>query len=187
VALVQCDDVISLLAALGAAVDMPINPSHQPSVSLIQWTSMVLEKLLKRTRRAQSRLAGSKPIKELPTSPAGDTWAQYRAYLAAVLPKKELVRPVTTQKAPSSRHGPVPPGRPYENHTSATTDYYARAVRGVLDWGQRIDPGALPPQAPLRGQGADTHFRTDCPRDGAQRYALVNASLRLSADWLTLL
>ena len=126
-ALIQRDDVISLLAALGAAVDMPIDPSHQPSVSLIQWTSMVLEKLLKTTRRAQSPLAESKPMKELPTSPAGDTWAQYRAYLAAVLPKKELVRPVTTQKAPSSWHGPVPPGRPYEDHTSATTDYYARA------------------------------------------------------------
>ena len=88
---------------------------------------MVLEKLLEWTPRTQTPLAGSKPMKELPTSPAGDTWAQYRAYLAAVLPKKEVVRSVTKQSALSSWHGPESPGRPYENHTSATTDYYARA------------------------------------------------------------
>ncbi len=124
VALVQRDEVVSLLAALGAAVDMPINPSYQPSVSLLQWTSAILENLLTATR-ALSELAESSRTEVLPTSPAGDTWAQYRAYLTAVLPKKEDVRSVTTQMGPSSWNVPVPSLN--EEHTSATRDYYTRA------------------------------------------------------------
>jgi hypothetical protein len=41
--------------------------------------------------------------------------------------EKEFVRSVTTQKVPSPWDRPEPPDRPYENTTSATADYYARA------------------------------------------------------------
>ncbi|KAH8995818.1 hypothetical protein EDB86DRAFT_2829340 [Lactarius hatsudake] len=83
-ALSNCDEVISLLAALGADVDVPIkSSSHAPSarrVSLLQWTSKAISFLRSR--------AAAEPIQatDLPDSPAGDAWSQYRAYLAAVLP-----------------------------------------------------------------------------------------------------
>jgi len=60
----------------------------------------------------------------------------------------------------------------------------------MLDWGQPVDPGALPPQTPLRGQGGDTDFRTDYLRwvlllCGVERYAAINGFP--NAEWLTLL
>ncbi|KAI9451557.1 hypothetical protein BJY52DRAFT_1297191 [Lactarius psammicola] len=84
-ALGHCDEVISLLAALGADVDVPIksssNTPYEQRLSLLQWISEAVSFL-------ESRIA-PKPIQapgHLPDSPAGDAWSQYRAYLATVLP-----------------------------------------------------------------------------------------------------
>lgn len=134
VALVQRDEVVSLLAALGATVDVPINrPSqllymsqyNQPSMNLLQWTSAVVENLSKATP-AQPQLTESH---DLPTSPADDTWTQYRAFLTVVLPTKENMDLVAS-------HGRYTLGtlfapRVNDEHVLATRDYYTR-IESIL-------------------------------------------------------
>jgi hypothetical protein len=83
-ALAQCDEVISLLATLGAEVDVPIkssNTTYTHRLSLLQWTSKAVS--------FWESKSTPEPIQapvNLPDSPAGDAWCQYRAYLATVLP-----------------------------------------------------------------------------------------------------
>ncbi|KAH9034042.1 hypothetical protein EDB83DRAFT_2296416 [Lactarius deliciosus] len=120
-ALSNCDEVISLLATLGADVDVPIkSSSHAHSarhVSLLQWTSKAISFL---RSRAASR-AAPEPIQapDLPDSPAGDAWSQYRAYLAAVLPhsKTEYVASAFSR------------GRPWL-HRMPRTQSTTRTLRG---------------------------------------------------------
>jgi hypothetical protein len=104
------DEVVSLLAALGATVDVSINPSYLPNMTLLQWISAMLKKL--RT------LSASEATQE---PPIGDTWAQYNTYLAAVLPTKEEEGSVKPQKTRST----IVPHLD-EEHALAMTDYYAR-------------------------------------------------------------
>jgi hypothetical protein len=110
VALNRHDEAVSLLAALGATVDVSINPPHS-RMTLLQWLSAMLKKL--RTPSV-SRTTQEEP-------PIGDTWAQYNAYLAAVLPTKEKEGSVKPQKTRSIviRHLD-------EEQVLAITDYYAR-------------------------------------------------------------
>ena len=104
------DEVVSLLAALGATVDEPINPSYSPNITLLEWISAMLKKL---------RTPSVSGTTQEP--PIGDTWAQYHAYLAAVLPAKEEEGSVKPQKMRST----VIPQLD-EEHVLAITDYYAR-------------------------------------------------------------
>lgn len=124
VALIQQDEVVSLLAALGATVDMTVYPSN---MTLLQWISAMLQKL---------RTPSVSETTQEP--PIGDTCAQYIAYLAAVLPTKEergsqgdrkglSVLPVVT-KTPNAWS--VLP-HVDEKHVLAMTDYYAR-VESIL-------------------------------------------------------
>ncbi|KAF8265333.1 hypothetical protein EI94DRAFT_356458 [Lactarius quietus] len=81
----QCDEVISLLAALGAEVDAPIrssNTAHTQHTSLLQWTSKAISFLKPKTIIPQAIRAPDGPF----DSPAGDSWSEYRAYLTAALP-----------------------------------------------------------------------------------------------------
>jgi hypothetical protein len=92
VALIRHDEVVSLLAALGATVDMSINPSQSylpylPDMTILQWISMMLKKL-----RTPS-ISGTTQ-----EPPIGNTWAQYNAYLVAVIPTKEEEGFVKPQK-----------------------------------------------------------------------------------------
>jgi hypothetical protein len=119
VALVQCDEVVSLLATLGAAVDAPINLSYQPNMNLLQWVSPVIANLTKATR-AQSRQESSQV---LPTS-AAVTWAQCRAYLNAVLPTKEDINLFT--RVPPMMRNDLAAGL-NEEHVRETRNYYKRA------------------------------------------------------------
>jgi hypothetical protein len=107
VALIQHDEVVSLLAALGATVDVSVN---LPNMTLLQWISAMLKKL--RT------LSVSTTTQE---PPMGYTWAQYNAYLTAVLPTKEEEGSVKLQKTLST----VVPHLD-EKHALAITDYYSR-------------------------------------------------------------
>jgi len=129
VALVQRDEVVSLLAALGAAVDVPINrpyqlsytgQSNQPSMNLLQWTSAVVENLSKATP-ARPQLTETQ---DLPTSPADDTWTQYRAFLTAVLPTKKNMGLTASHRYTL---GNVVAPRLNHEHVPATRDYYSRA------------------------------------------------------------
>ena len=53
-------------------------------MSLLQWTSKAISYLKSKTLK-------SLPTPEdLPDSPAGDTWSEYRAYLAAVMPHSKI-------------------------------------------------------------------------------------------------
>jgi hypothetical protein len=112
VALIQHDEVVLLLAALGATVDMSINLSysHSPYMTLLQWISAMLKKL----RTPSVSGTTQKP-------PIRDTWAQYNAYLAAVLPTKEEEGSVELQK---TRSTVVP--HINEECAPAMTDYYVR-------------------------------------------------------------
>ncbi|KAH8995819.1 hypothetical protein EDB86DRAFT_3243523 [Lactarius hatsudake] len=87
-ALSHCDEVISLLAALGADVDGPIMTTNTTFAScrfgLLQWASEALSLLSKSAPKLIRAPDG------LPDSPAGDTWNQYRAYLATVLPYSQV-------------------------------------------------------------------------------------------------
>jgi hypothetical protein len=111
VALVRQDEVVSLLAALGATVDVSISPPHRPNMTLLEWISAMLKKL--RTPSV-SGTTQEPPIR--------DTWAQYNAYSATVLPTKEEEGSVKPQKMRST----VAPQLD-EEHALAMTDYYARA------------------------------------------------------------
>ena len=114
VALIRHDEVVSLLAALGATVDVSINPSYSPNMTLLQWISAMLKKL--RTPIVSGTTQG--PL-------IGDIWAQYYAYLTAVLLTKEegFFKPKKT------RSTVVP--HVDEEHALAMTDYYSR-VESIL-------------------------------------------------------
>ena len=129
-ALIKRDEVVSLLAALGAAVDIPINQhylsryasqSHQPIMNLLQWTSAIVENL--------SKVTPNKPqpteTQDLPSSPANDTWTQYRAFLDAVLPTKNTMSHVASHEYCIPLKVVAP--RLDNEHVPATRDYYARA------------------------------------------------------------
>ena len=130
VALIKRDEVVSLLAALGTAVDIPINQhyqsmyasqSHQPIVNLLQWTSAIVENL--------SKVTPIKPqpteTQDIPSSPANDTWTQYRAFLNAVLPTKKSMSHVASHEYCVPLKAVAP--RLDNEHVPATRDYYARA------------------------------------------------------------
>jgi hypothetical protein len=96
-----------------------INPSYLANMTLLQWTSAMLAKL----QTLSVPRSVSKPSQDPPT---GDTWAQYNAYLAAVLPTREDGDSKVTQTpyiaAPRTVISHLD-----EEHVSATRDYYARA------------------------------------------------------------
>jgi hypothetical protein len=133
VALIQHDEVVSLLAALGATVDVSINPpySHSSNMTLLQWISVMLKKL--RTPSVSGPGTTQEP-------PIRDTWAQYNAYLATVLPSKEEEGSVKPQK---TRSTVVP--HINEEHALAMTDYYARAENILRAY-------SAMPQAPQSGE-----------------------------------
>lgn len=116
VALNGHDEVVSLLAALGAAVDVSINPYYS-SMTPLQWLSAMLKKL--RTPSSVSQLR-TPSVSETTQPPIGDTWAQYNAHLAAVLPTKEegSVKPQMA-RGTVIRHLD-------EEQVLAITDYHAR-------------------------------------------------------------
>ena len=117
VALVQLDEVVSLLVALGATVDVSINPPYVDNMTLLQWTSAMLAKL--------ETLSGPRRISEPLQEPSTDTWAQYKAYFAAVLSTREDTGSSVFQlffAAPKTAISHLD-----EEHVSATRDYYARA------------------------------------------------------------
>jgi hypothetical protein len=134
VALFRHDEVISLLAALGAAVDASINASYLPNMTLLQWISAIVKKL---KTPSVSETAQEPPI--------GDTWAQYNAYLTVVLPTKEDEGPVKPQKTRST----VVPHLD-EEHALALTDYYARAEYILRAY-------STTPQAPQSGETLTSH------------------------------
>jgi hypothetical protein len=118
VALVQFDEVVSLLVALGATVDVSINPPYVDNMTLLQWTAAMLAKL--------ETLSGPRSVSEPSQEPPiGNTWAQYKAYFAAVLSTREDGGSNVTQRlylAPNNFASHLD-----EEHVSATRDYYARA------------------------------------------------------------
>ncbi|KAI0059327.1 ankyrin [Artomyces pyxidatus] len=85
VAIVRRDDVVKLLAALGAEVNMPIKASvnrHSALMSLLQWIANAIGVLNARLE-VYSKAPVEGPAVE---KPAEASWSQYNAYLAAVLP-----------------------------------------------------------------------------------------------------
>ncbi|KAH8995817.1 hypothetical protein EDB86DRAFT_1066941 [Lactarius hatsudake] len=138
-ALRQRDEVISLLAALGANVDAPIKLSTctQHTSSLLQWTSKALSLLESKTT--------PKPVQapdNLPDSPAGDDWSQCRAYLSTILPHckgKDVVSASSWNTVHSME----------EDHTAATKAYFTFA-ESVL----RAHGATLPEGAPTSEQAA---------------------------------
>jgi hypothetical protein len=148
VALVQRDEVFSLLAGLGAAT-VPV--SRLLEMNALQWTSAMVAGLQTAT--------APKPIQEPPTSPAGDSWAEYRAYLVAVMPNK------TEDSATIQGRflgAPVPQTFSMsvsEEYTLATMDYYTRA-ESILRFHSATSPQALQSGATLSEQttGALTSF-----------------------------
>jgi len=89
-------------------------------MNLLQWTSAVVENLSKATP-AQPQLTETQ---DLPTSPAADTWTQYRAFLTAVLPTKKNMDIMASHRYTP---GNVVAPRLNREHVPATRDYYTRA------------------------------------------------------------
>ena len=144
VAIAQHDEVVSLLAALGATVDMSINPSYLPDMTLLQWTSGILAKLQTPTVSGPTQ----EPL-------IGDTWAQYNAYLTAVLPTKEAEGPVTAMRPRRLPSTVVP--QLDEAHALATRDYYTHAESILLNY------SAITPQVPQ--SGATPSVQTSRPQN----------------------
>jgi hypothetical protein len=136
VALVQRDEVFSLLAGLGAAT-VPV--SRLLDMNALQWTSAMVAGLQTAT--------APKPIQEPPTSPAGDSWAEYRAYLVAVMPNKTEDSATIQGRFLGARSIIVPQMfmSVSEEYTLATKDYYTRA-ESILRF-----HSATSPQAPQSG------------------------------------
>ncbi|KAH9970349.1 ankyrin repeat-containing domain protein, partial [Lactifluus volemus] len=114
VALLQRDEVISLLAAVGAAVESPIKASIgscTTDMSILQWTSRVVTLVPSTTVSKQKH--------DFPTSPADVTWSQYRAHLASILPQREPAWGVQLYGTPRRNKN--------EEYILATKDYYVRA------------------------------------------------------------
>ncbi|KAH9020875.1 hypothetical protein EDB84DRAFT_1441656 [Lactarius hengduanensis] len=139
-ALCQRDEVISLLAALGADVDAPIkSATYTQHTTLLQWTSKAVSLLGSKTT--------PKPVQapdNLPDSPAGDDWSQYRAYLSTILPhcKSKDIVSVSSWNTVHSKE---------EDYTAATKDYFTFA-ESVL----RAHGATLPEGAPTSEQAATT-------------------------------
>ncbi|KAH8991545.1 hypothetical protein EDB92DRAFT_2114535 [Lactarius akahatsu] len=139
-ALCQRDEVISLLAALAADVDAQIKLStYAQHTTLLQWTSKAVSLLESKTT--------PKPVQapdNLPDSPAGDDWSQYRAYLSTILPhckSKDMVS-VSSWNTVHSKE---------EDYTAATKDYFTFA-ESIL----RAHGATLPEGAPTSEQAATT-------------------------------
>ncbi|KAI0303314.1 hypothetical protein B0F90DRAFT_1710051 [Multifurca ochricompacta] len=123
VALAQRDEVVLLLAALGATVDVPIKASitaYTNRMSLLQWCSRAVTHLWSKTVPGPTQVQ-----QELPTAPTGDSWSQYRTYLTAVLSLKDY-------DGAAGSHGVHKTPRAAtrnddEVHILATRDYYANA------------------------------------------------------------
>ena len=98
-----------------------MSQSNQPSMNLLQWTSAVVTNISK-APPVQPQLTET-PV--LPTSPADDTWTQYRAFLAAALPTKENMGLVASHGWYTSGNVVAPCLN--NDHVLATRDYYARA------------------------------------------------------------
>ncbi|KAI0059307.1 ankyrin [Artomyces pyxidatus] len=86
VAIVHCDDVVKLLTALGAEVNMPIKSSVNMQgtlTTLLQWTTKAITAL-------DTKLGVWKEqVEELPVQqPTEASWRRYRAYLASALPAR---------------------------------------------------------------------------------------------------
>ncbi|KAH9017612.1 ankyrin repeat-containing domain protein [Lactarius pseudohatsudake] len=133
-ALCQRDEVISLLAALGADVDAPIKLSYTQDTSLLQWTSKAVSLLGSKTTPTPVQAPDN-----LPDFPAGDDWSQYRAYLSTILPhcKREDIVPASSWNTVHSEE---------EDYTTATKDYFTFA-ESVLR-----AHGATLPEAPTSEQ-----------------------------------
>ncbi|KAH8995800.1 hypothetical protein EDB86DRAFT_3077358 [Lactarius hatsudake] len=151
-ALGKRDEVISLLAALGANVDAPIKATittYTQHTSLLQWTSKAVSLLGSKTT--------PKPIQapdSLPDPPAGDSWSQYRAYLATVLPhcKDEDIGSASSQNTVHSRG----------DYAAATKDYFTFA-ESVL----RAHGATLPEREPTSKQPATPPIGMPIPSQGS--------------------
>ncbi|KAH9170814.1 hypothetical protein EDB89DRAFT_2230439 [Lactarius sanguifluus] len=127
-ALLQRDEVISLLAALGANVDAPIKLSTSiQHTSLLQWTS-----------KALGSETTPKPVQapdNLPDSPAGDDWSQYHAYLSKMLPhcKSEAIVFASSWNTVHAKE---------EDYTAATKNYFVFAESVLRAHGATLPEGA---------------------------------------------
>ncbi|KAH9057582.1 hypothetical protein EDB87DRAFT_1686168 [Lactarius vividus] len=146
-ALTRRDEVISLLAVLGANVDAPIKSSTSPHSQVTQHTS-----LLQWTSKAVSLLGSNTTPKaiqapdNLPDSPAGDGWRQYRAYLATVLPhcKNEDIGSASSRSTVHSQR---------EDHAAATKDYFTFAESVLRAHGATLPEGASTSEQPATKTG----------------------------------
>ncbi|KAI9462535.1 hypothetical protein F5148DRAFT_1286433 [Russula earlei] len=108
VAFLQRDQIISLLAALGATVDASIKTSNWQPLNLLQWTSAIVADLW----------TPNPPAIQRPSSPPDDTWAAYRAYLmAARFSNAKRLHNTWNVLAPELN----------KDNGVATRDYYMRA------------------------------------------------------------
>ncbi|KAH9034021.1 hypothetical protein EDB83DRAFT_2296389 [Lactarius deliciosus] len=158
-ALGKRDEVISLLAALGANVDAPIKATittYTQHTSLLQWTSKAVSLLGSKTTSKAIQAPDS-----LPDPPAGDAWSQYRAYLATALPhcKDEDIRSASSQNTVHSRG----------DYAAATRDYFTFAESVLRAHGATLPKGeptskqpATPPTGmsiPSQGSGYIRHAK----------------------------
>ena len=183
-ALAQHDEVISLLAALGAEVDVQIKSStasHMQRLSLLQWTSKAVSILGSKT--------APKPIQapeNLPDSPAGDTWSQYRAYLVAVVPhrKAEVLGPVLSSPRKVLR-GTVYTQR--DDCTSETKEYFTFAESVLRAHGATLPEAAsTSEESATSGVGFQTHVLQSSGylRQGRYTYSPVPVHLKVFYDEL---
>ncbi|KAF8260330.1 hypothetical protein EI94DRAFT_1780506 [Lactarius quietus] len=166
----QYDEVISLLASLGADVDVPImssNSAHTQSLSLLHWTSKAISFLESKSKIAPEPIEAPK---NLPDSPAGDTWSQYRAYVAEVLSHHKdedrgYVNSQGLQRGLQYRFGNVLERK----YAPATKEYLTFAESVLRAHGATLPEGALISKEPATG-GIGTQTPTISQGSGYKRY-----------------
>jgi len=147
VALSRHDEVVSLLAALGATIDASVDPPYEPNMTILEWISAMLKKL--RTPSVSGTTHDP---------PIGDTWAQYHAYLAAVLPAKEDEGSVKPQKTRSTNVPLLD-----EEHALAMTDYYAR-MESILRFYSAMPHASQSGETPTSQNSGQQHGSTQGTR-----------------------
>ncbi|KAI9433859.1 hypothetical protein H4582DRAFT_1856238 [Lactarius indigo] len=144
-ALAKHDEVISLLAALGAGVDVPINSSntfYTHPMSLLQWTSKAISLL-----GPEMTPKPIQPPDHLPDSPAGDDWSHYRAYLATVLPHSKM-----EDIGSSIPRNTVQSHSQEEDYAAKTKEYFTFAESVLRAHGATLSEEATTPEQPAAGQ-----------------------------------
>ncbi|KAI0263726.1 hypothetical protein BC834DRAFT_290264 [Gloeopeniophorella convolvens] len=155
-ALANRDQVVTLLAALGAPVDLHTKTSYNRQnqrVSMLQWTIEAIKQL---EPSALATVKQPEAKKDIPTSPTGDSWLEFRTFLSAVLPHRaedsERGTPARLQLLPAP--SAVSQEESNEENYRIVKEFYETVESALRTHGAKLSepPAPLAPGAAVGGR-----------------------------------